>query len=197
MSANFPDPVNAILHEYSHLFGVIPYHKWWPGAEEEGWATYSATRISRLLNDKTGLNLWQPGYDYSMQADKITKRNLSGKAVVWSHPNEFGGFVLWYNLGEIFGLKKMYNLRWNNSEHNIKGSLFILSDPTKADKIVSLFGKDNFRKYGNMPTKKFEDIYSENDFLYLAKTTGIDEQRVLKMYEFMKSKNVDPSIPMP
>jgi len=197
LAANFPDPVNAILHEYSHLFGVVTYHKWWPGAEEEGWATYSATQISILLYNKLGADLWQPAYNYSKQADKIIKQNLSGKAVVWSHPNEFGGFNLWYHLGNIFGIKKMYNLRWQNTKHNIQGSLYMISNPKSAKQIISVFGKKNFLDYGQMPIKKFNDIYSIDDYLYLAKTTGIDIDRINKMFEFMKYRDVNPTVPVP
>ena len=197
LSENFPDPVNAILHEYSHLFGVIPYYKWWPGAEEEGWATYSATQLSKILYKNLGLKLWQPKYDYFKQSDKIIKRNLSGKAVVWSHPNEFGGFILWYNIGKKIGIKKLYKDRWNNSMHNINGSLFILSDPAKADKIVSLFGKSFFEKYGYLTIEKFGNIYSKSEYLYMAKTMGIDENKISKIYEFMKMQKIDPSVPIP
>jgi hypothetical protein len=197
LSPDFPDPVNAILHEYSHLFGVITYHKWWPGAEEEGWATYSATRIAKLLYDKTGPALWQPAYDYSSQADKITKQNLSGKAVTWSHPNEYGGFNLWYHLGKKSGLKKMYNLRWQNSRHDIQGSLFIISNPKDAKKIISVFGAENFKKYNHLPIKIFQDIYSRDDYLYMANTMGIDTDRITKIYNFMKMMPVDPSVPIP
>jgi len=197
LSANFPDPVNAILHEYSHLFGVVTYHKWWPGAEEEGWATYSATQISKLLYGEIGADLWQPAYNYSRQADKIIRQNLSGKAVVWSHPNEFGGFNLWYHLGKIYGLRKMYNMRWQNTEHNISGSLYIISNPKQAKKIVSVFGKKNFLNYGYMPVRKFSEIYSIDDYLYLANTTGIDVNRIKRMYDFMKYRNVNPTVPIP
>jgi hypothetical protein len=31
-SIDFPDPVNAILHEYSHLYGTVPYDPWVMGA---------------------------------------------------------------------------------------------------------------------------------------------------------------------
>jgi len=198
LSANFPDPVNAILHEYSHLFGVIPYYKWWPGAEEEGWATFSATRIAKLLSKNyKKAEIWQPAYNYTEQANKITKQNLSGKAVVWSHPNEYGGFILWYNLEKIYGLKELYRKRTQNTEHNIKGSLFILSNPEKAKKIVNVFGKNNFIKFGKLPEKKIGDIYTLKDYLYLAETTGINKKRIKKMYHFMKNKKINPEIPIP
>ncbi|RMG83165.1 MAG: hypothetical protein D6707_01565, partial [Bacteroidetes bacterium] len=43
---DFPDPVNAILHEYAHLFGIVEYLPWVFGAEEEGWATFAAVTFS-------------------------------------------------------------------------------------------------------------------------------------------------------
>jgi len=194
---DFPDPVNSILHEYSHLLGVIPYHKWWPGAEEEGWATFSATVLSKLLYNKYGKTLWQPAYDYNHQANMITKLNLSEKAVVWSHPNEYGGFILWYNLAGDYGLKKLYNMRWNISKHNINGSLYYYSNPGEAKKVVELFGYKKFKNYGNTPKKPFNVIYSLNDYLYLAKTTGIDTGKIIRLYNFLKNRIINPTIPLP
>ncbi len=193
---DFPDPVNAILHEFSHLFGVVPYHKWWPGAEEEGWATYSATRLSALLY-KTDKKLWQPAYNFKNQAEKITRLNLSGRSVAWSHPNEFGGFTLWYHLGKNLGLKKLYNERWHNTRHDLNGSLYYLSNPEAAKKVVTVFGKDNFVKYGSYVGKTFENIYPKSIYIYLAKTTGIDTNRMARVYGFMRKRTVNASVPLP
>ncbi len=197
LSPDFPDPVNAILHEYSHLFGTIPYHKWYPGPEEEGWATYSATRLSKLLyNGQPGL--WQPAYNFSNQASKITKLNLSGRAVAWSHPHEFGGFNLWYHLEKNYGLKDLYQKRLKVSRRDLKnGALYYVSDPQQAKKVVKVFGKENFLKYGQFPPFKFGQRYSKETYLYLAKTTGMDTTRILKIYQFMKNRMVNPSVPIP
>ncbi len=197
LSPDFPDPVNAILHEYSHLFGAILYHKWFPGPEEEGWATYSATRLSKLLYDKHP-DLWQPSYNFSNQASKITKLNLSGRAVVWSHPHEFGGFNLWYHLGKNLGLKDLYQKRLKVSRRDLKnGALYYVSDPQAAKNAVKIFGKENFLKYGQFPPFKFGERYSKETYLYLAKTTGMDTTRILKIYQFMKNRIINPSVPIP
>ncbi len=197
LSPHFPDPVNAVLHEYSHLFGVIPYHKWLPGPEEEGWATFSATILAKLLYNNNK-ELWKPSYDFYAQAEKITKLNISGKAVVWSHPHEFGGFNLWYHLSKIKGLKTLYQLRWENSFRNLFTlSLYYISNPGFAKKVVNVFGKEYFLKYGKYKPQVFGNIYSKEDFLYLAETTGIDKKRILRMYEFMKNRKIDPSVPIP
>ena len=197
LSPDFPDPVNAILHEYSHLFGTIPYHKWYPGAEEEGWATYSATRLSKLLFKETE-GLWEPAYNYDAQAEKITQLNLSGRAVAWSHPNEFGGFNLWYRLGKQLGLPALYRQRWKVSKHDLKnGSLYYISNPEFARKTVATFGKEFFLKYGKFNPIKFGDIYTKDYYLYLAKTTGIDTAKISRMYDFMKNRKINPSVPLP
>ncbi len=196
LSPDFPDPVNAILHEYSHLFGAIPYFKWCPGAEEEGWATYSATRLATLLYEEDN-HLWQPAYDFGKQADKITRLNLSERAVAWSHPNEFGGFILWYRLGERLGVPELYRQRWETTARDLNGSLYFLSDPAAARKVIDLFGKESFLKFGSHPKKTFKTIYHESVYLYLAKTTGMDTGRMMRMYNFMKNKIVDPSVPLP
>ena len=99
-SASDADPVNMILHEYAHLYGIVPYEPWFMGSEEEGWATYAATRLSLRLYEKYGAGLWNPPYDYAQRARAITTSNLQGHPVVWSHPYEFGGFKMWHALGE-------------------------------------------------------------------------------------------------
>ena len=197
LPANFLDPVNGILHEYSHLYGAVPYNKWIMGPEEEGWATFSATVLSKLLYKYYGDTLWKPGYNYSRQADKITKLNLSGKAVVWSHPYEFGGFQLWYNLARDEGLKKLYIKRWRHTFRNLFGIVLLESDPKKALNLVKAFGKKKFEKYGKHKPVKFSDIYSLDDYLYMAKVTGMDKQLAVKLYKMRENTIIDPSVPIP
>ncbi len=197
LSPHFPDPVNGLMHEYSHLFGVIPYHKWWPGPEEEGWATYSATRLARLLY-RHAPHAWQPAYDFAARADKITRLNLSGKAVTWSHPDEFGGFILWYHLGEKWGLKKLYRLRWKYSRRDLlHGILYYQSNPEYARRAAEALGKDLFRKYGRHAPRPLGRIYTPDDYLELARTSGMDASKALRMYEVMKNHPIDPSVPLP
>ncbi len=197
LSANFVDPVNGILHEYSHLYGAVPYYRWLPGPEEEGWATFSATVLSKLLHKYYGDSLWQPAYNYARQADKITRLNLSGKAVVWSHPYEFGGFQLWYNIARDEGIKNLYTKRWKNTFRNLFGIVLLESDPHKAMNLVKAFGKNKFEKYGKHKPVRLGDIYTLDDYLYLAKTTGMDKERVVKLYKMMENKIIDPSVPIP
>ncbi len=197
LPADFPDPVNAILHEYSHLFGAIPYYRWMPGAEEEGWATLSATILSTLLHKEYGNRLWQPGYDYAAQAGKITRLNLDKRAVVWSHPNEFGGFRLWYQLGKYLGPKDLYKIRWNYTYRNLHGSVLLESDPEKARKLATIFGMENFKRFGIYPTALFEEIYSPEDYRPLSEMAGVDEELVKNLYEMMRGRIIDPSVPVP
>ncbi len=198
LSPNFPDPVNAILHEYSHLYGLIPYHKWWPGAEEEGWASFSATRLASLLFEQNKeKQIWKPAYNFKKQADKINELNLSGKSVVWSHANEFGGYILWQHIEQRYGLKELYTKRWKHTKRNINASLYYYSNPKDAEEIVNVFGQDLFKKYGNMKAKLFREIYSLNDFLILAKTTGIKIKKIKKLYKIMENRMVNPQVPIP
>ncbi len=197
LPANFLDPVNGILHEYSHLYGAVPYYKWIMGPEEEGWATFSATVLSKLLYKYYGDTLWTPGYNYSRQADKITDLNLSGKAVVWSHPYEFGGFQLWYNLAKDEGLKKLYLKRWKHTFRDLPGIVLLESDPRKAIGLVKAFGLEKFEKYGTHKPVRFGDIYSLDDYLYLAKITGMDKQLAIKLYKMRENTIIDPSVSIP
>ena len=104
---------------------------------------------------------------------------------------------MWYHLGKEYGINQLYKKRWENSEHRIKGSLFIKSDPKEAKKIVEVFGKDNFLKYGDLPVKNFGDLYSLSDYLYLAKTSGIDKKRITQMYALMEKRKINPKISIP
>ena len=197
LSPAFPDPVNAILHEYSHLYGSVPYFRWMPGAEEEGWATFSATVLSRLLHERYGDSLWSPAYNYARQAEKITRRNLRGKAVVWSHPNEYGGFRLWYHLGENMGVVDLYRKRWNTTCRDRNVAMMLFSDPRKALNTAKTFGLSLFREYGKGEPVPFGHLYSREEYLTLARLTGMDTTRILNMYRMAEKKMIDPRIPLP
>ncbi len=195
--ADFPDPVNAILHEYSHLYGCIPYYKWMPGSEEEGWATFSATKLSQLLYKKYGNKLWKPAYDYRRQAEKITQLNLSGRAVVWSHPNEYGGFKLWYSLDNKFGTKKLYQKRRRLTYRNINPSIVIESNPQKAKKLVKGFGIKNFIPFSDLKLARLGDKYTLKDYLTLSSLAGANEKHIRKIYAIMKNIIINPSVILP
>ncbi len=197
LPADFPDPVNAILHEYSHLFGAIPYYRWMPGAEEEGWATLSATILSAFLHKEYGNRLWQPGYDYAAQAGKITRLNLDKRAVVWSHPNEFGGFRLWYELGQYLGPEDLYKIRWTYTYRDLPGTVLLESDPEKARKLATIFGMENFKRFGIHPSFRFEELYSMEDYRPLSELAGVDEKMLKNLYEMMRKRIIDPSVPVP
>ncbi len=197
LPADFPDPVNAILHEYSHLYGAIPYYRWMPGAEEEGWATLSATILSSLLHKKYGDSLWQPAYNYASQAGKITRLNLEKRAVVWSHPNEFGGFRLWYELGKYLGPKDLYKIRWNYTYRDLHGTVLLESDPQKARRLAIIFGLENFKRFGTYPAVRFDRLYSPEDYRPLWELAGVDRELLSKLYKMMCNRMIDPSVPIP
>ncbi len=197
LRADFPDPVNAILHEYCHLYGIFPYHRWLPGPEEEGWATYAATKLATLLY-KQNPKLWNPPYNYMAQANKITTQNLNGKAVAWSHPDEFGGFILWYHIGKSIGLKKLFHTRWDITTHDMdKGLAYYYSYPEAARHAVKTFGKSFFEKYGQYKPVRFGAIYSGEEWMYMARTCGLDTVIARKMYEINKNRLLNPSVPIP
>lgn len=197
LQPHFPDPVNAILHEYSHLYGVFPYHQWVPGPEEEGWATYAATRVAKLLY-KHNPYLWNPPYDFGQQADKITQLNLNGKSVAWSHPDEFGGFILWYQIGKSIGEENLFQTRWEITAHDMdKGLAYYYSNPEIARKAVKTFGKEFFERYGQYKPVKYGDIYTGDELMYLARTCGLDTATALIMYEYRENRLIDPSVPIP
>jgi hypothetical protein len=197
LTPNFPDPVNAVLHEYCHLFGGVPYFQWMPGAEEEGWATFGATRMSLLLYSHYGKNLWSPAYNYAAQADKITQLNLSGKAVAWSHPNEFGGFKLWYRLYKDVGLRTLFRKRWTVTRRNLRGSLLLESHPDKARKVALTFGLKRFRLYGQAKAFRFGERYSLSDYSPLSKLAGVNEAMINNLFAMLKGRTISPAVIVP
>ena len=197
LSPHFPDPVNGILHEYSHLFGMVPYWNWIMGPEEEGWATYAATVLSKLIAEQFGEKIWRPAYPFAEQAEKITRLNLSGKAVIWSHPYEFGGFQLWYKFARDIGEREVFRNRWKLTRRDLPGITFIESIPEAALNLAKGFGIEKFRRYGDFPPVKYEEIYSSDDLLVLAKTAGIPEERMLRYYSLMSRKTLYPAVRLP
>ena len=194
----FPDPVNAILHEFSHLYGSVPYYKWLPGSEEEGWATFSATVLSKLLYQiPGGENLWTPAYNFARQAEKITLLNLSGKAVVWSHPDEYGGFQLWHSLAKEIGIKTLYLKRWQVSRHDLKVMNYYTSDPAAAKNVAQTFGIKRFTNYGMQPKVRLGDIYTLADYLQLADLTGMNSERIKSYFMLLSNKIINPAVPVP
>ncbi len=196
LSPNFPDPVNGILHEYSHLFGFVPYLPWIFGAEEEGWATFSATVLSRLMYQKFG-SAWQPAYNHARQADKIEQLNLSGKAVVWSHYYEYGGFQLWYRLTQEMGIGELFRRRWEYTRRDLPGMAFLENNPDAARNLAEAFGREKFIRYGTFPSRKFGEIYTEEDWLSLARLSGMPEERIKRLYRLKANQMVKASITLP
>ena len=194
LSLSFPDPVNGLLHEYSHLYGSVPYFRWLPGPEEEGWATFSATVLSQMLHEQYGDSLWDPPYDYARLARRITRRNLSGKAVVWSHPYEYGGFRLWYHLAQELGLKTLYRKRWENTRRDLNVSVMLISKPSYARKMIRALGEERFRSYGEGTPVIFGERYPLKEYVAMARLTGMDTVHIGRMYRMAKERTVDPRI---
>jgi hypothetical protein len=194
-SVDFPDPVNAILHEYSHLYGFVPYRPWLMGAEEEGWATFSATRLSHLLYRRYGASLWVPAYDYSARADAIAQSNLSSHPAFWSHAHEFSGFQLWNHFSDQMGERNLYQQRWNLTQRKEAIWWYQLSDPRAARDFASHFpGLDSL---GNFQPIPYGQIYSLQEVQTAGALLGIDPNQVTKNYEQMSRYMIDPAIRVP
>jgi len=197
ISINSMDPVNAILHEYSHLFGTVPYQNWVMGPEEEGWATYSATRLSKLLYQEYGPELWEPPYNYAKIADRITTANLNNHPVFWSHDYEYSGFQLWYGLGKKYGEKKLYRKRWNLTQRKFYSNYMSENIPTAAKKVITEFDKNLFKNFSELKSVKFSDIHSVEDLKPIGSFIGKTEEQINEMYKNMSGRTVDPAIKIP
>lgn len=197
LSCQFPDPVNSILHEYSHLFGVFPYQNW-INPESEGWATYSATRLSKLIYQKYGPTIWQPAYNYARIADSINTSLLAGHPLIWSHPEEVGSFKMWNDYEQKNGLKNVYNDRWQYTLRN-KNSVFISENNASVvnDFIDIKIGKETFQKYSNMPSKKFDELYKPDDWKIFGQLINQKDVDINKLIEQKKTIEYNVLVPKP
>jgi hypothetical protein len=196
LSIHFPDPVNAILHEYSHLYGMVFYSPWVGGAEEEGWATFSATRLSRRLYQRFGRRLWSPPYDYAALADEITKSNLAGHPVYWSHANEYGGFRLWYRLSQRDGEIALYLKRWTLTRRDYPGWWYQINDPGYARRMADSFGLADFVALGSGSVVPYDQVYTLQD-AQTDELLGLSANEIRAMYSRQASALIDPRIKVP
>jgi hypothetical protein len=197
-SIHFPDPVNAILHEYSHLYGTVPYNPWimHGGSEEEGWATFSATRLSRRLYERFGSSLWSPAYDYAARADAITGANLAGHSVYWSHDNEYGGFRLWYQLSQRDGEAAIYRKRWNLTRRDFSW-WFQISDPGAARHVASSLGFADFVAFGSDKIVRYDQVHALQDLQPLGELLGLTPENVKANYARDAGRLIDPAVRVP
>lgn len=199
-SIHFPDPVNAILHEYSHLYGMVPYNPWVmggaEGSEEEGWATFSATRLSRRLYDRFGPGLWTPAYNYAARAGAITQANLAGHPVYWSHDNEYGGFRLWYLLSQRDGEAALYRKRWELTRRD--GSWwFQINSPEAARRVATSFGWADFVSFGSDKAVRFDHVHAWQDLQPIGELAGWNMDKIKAVYARRAASLVDPAVHMP
>ncbi|MGD0342839.1 MAG: hypothetical protein ABSA76_14140, partial [Bacteroidales bacterium] len=196
-NCQFPDPVNSLLHEYSHLFGVFPYQKWMR-TESEGWATYSATRLSKLIFQKYGASLWPPSYNYAKIADSINASLLAEHPLVWSHPEEVGSFKMWNSYEQKAGLQNVYKNRWQYTSRD-KNAIFIRENKPYVinDFINAKIGKASFNQVLNIPSGKFEELYKPNDWKIFFRLINVSDDEINKHIGLMKAKEININVPGP
>jgi hypothetical protein len=196
-SPQFPDPVNAILHEYSHLYGVFPFQKW-IGTESEGWATYSATRLSKLIFQKYGASLWQPSYNYAKIADSINTSLLAERPLVWSHPEEAGAFKMWDLYEQKAGLQNVYKSRWKCTSRDKYDISIEKNNPSVVKDFISAkIGKESFELVSNIPLKKFEELYNPDDWKIFWRLMNKSDDEMSTYIGLMKTRETNISIPQP
>lgn len=196
-SIHFPDPVNAILHEYSHLYGSVPYMPWLMGAEEEGWATFSATRLSRRLFERFGPQLWNPPYDYASRAEAIARSTLAGHPVYWSHAEEFGGFRLWDALAKRDGEVAIYRTRWALTRRDLPRWWLQLNDPPAARRMAETLGLADFVSFGSSAPARYDQVYSLQDAQEEGAPLGKTAAEVKEDFEWYAHRPVDPGVKVP
>jgi len=196
-SCQFPDPVNSILHEYAHLFGVFPYQNW-IDTESEGWATYAATRLSKLIYQKYGSAIWEPAYNYGKIADSINASLLAGHPLIWSHPEEVGSFNMWNDYEQKKGLQNVFKDRWQYTSRD-KNSIFINENNSSVvnDFIDEKIGKEVFDQYSTMTPKKFDELYTPDEWIVFGHLINIKDDEINKLIEQKKSREYTVIVPKP
>jgi hypothetical protein len=195
-SANFPDPVNSILHEYSHLYGVIGYLPWMMN-EEEGWATYAATGLACRLFETYGDSLWQPAYNYKAYSDSITQYNIQNHSVLWSHSTEFGSFQLWKSIGDSMGEVRLFQKRWQLTDHEFERQLVLHSNTDRAITLIKSIGKNYFITASQLHPIQFSEVNSLADWRAQRKVLNMSEEQIDRMYELRKNQIINPAISLP
>jgi hypothetical protein len=197
LSCQFPDPINSILHEYSHLYGIFPYQNW-IRTESEGWATYSATRLSKLIYQKYGSYLWQPAYNYAKFADSINVSLLSEHPLIWSHPEEVGPFKMWNSYELKVGLQNVYKSRRQYTTWD-KSSIYIQKNIPSVinDFINTKIGKESFNRVSIIPSKKFEELYKPDEWKILGQLINKSDDEMNKYFGQMKMKEININVPGP
>ncbi len=196
-AVDFPDPVNGILHEYSHLYGVVFYSPWLMGTENEGWATFSATCLSHRLYDRFGPGLWSPAYNYASWSDTITKSNLAGHPVYWSHPQEYGGFRLWYLLSQKYGEANLYRARWKLTRRDYAGWPLQISDPAAARRMAEQLGFGDILSASAGNAVPYGQIFSLQDAERAEARLGRSVEQTRTAYARRAKRVVDPTIRVP
>lgn len=197
LSCQFPDPVNAILHEYSHLYGIFPYQKW-ISTESEGWATYSATRLSKLLFQKYGAKLWQPAYNYARIADSISEALLSGHPLVWSHPEEVGAFKMWNDYEQKAGLQDVFKNRWQYTSRD-KYAVFARENSPSVinDFINTIIGQESFDQVSDLPSRTFDELYKVDDWKSWGQLINKSDDEMERYIGQMKMREININVPEP
>lgn len=195
-SVDVPDPVNAILHEYSHLYGIVPYEPWTTGRENEGWATFAATRLSRRLYERMGADLWSPAYNYAARAEAIANMNLAGRAVHWSHPDEYAGFRLWYRLSQRDGEVSVFRKRWALTPRKFDWWLQ-RSEPAAARRVADAFGRADFVSFGSATPVRYGQIYKLQDMVSAEEALGLSADEARARYLRHADVMIDPGVRVP
>lgn len=195
-SVDVPDPVNAILHEYSHLYGIVPYQPWMMGRENEGWATFAATRLSQRLYERRGASLWSPAYNYAARAEAITNTNLAGRAVHWSHPDEYVGFRLWYRLSQRDGDVSVFRKRWAMTLRKFDWWLQ-RSEPAAARRVADAFGRAEFAAFGSATPVRYGQIYTLQDAVSAEEALGLTAEEATARYKRKADEVIDPGVRVP
>jgi hypothetical protein len=133
----------GVLHEFCHTFGS-PRYLLWGEPLNEGWASYCATQLMKLIYQDYGPTLLRAPYDYGTYADTMADYVLDNEQGLF-HRYEYTGFRLWTAAADRIGERELFQ-RFTTVMSD-EFSSFTL-DPLEAKRISEAIAPDLFAQYG-------------------------------------------------
>jgi hypothetical protein len=133
----------GVLHEFCHTFN-LPIYVLWGESLNEGWASYCATRLMKLIYQDYGPTLLRAPYDYGAYADTMADYVLENDDGLF-HRYEHTGFRLWAAVADRIGERETFQRLTTVMSDEFT---FFTLDPLEAKRISEGIAPDLFAQYG-------------------------------------------------
>ena len=131
------------LHEFCHTFGS-PGYLVWGEPINEGWASYCATRLMKLIYQDYGPAILRSPYDYGAYADTLALYPLENDQGL-VHDHEYTAFRLWTDIADKIGERELFQRVVRVAPFDFTT---FSAGPREAQRIAETFGPDLFAQHG-------------------------------------------------